>query len=247
MNETGLGRILVVDDDDWILSGVTAVLNDAGFEVRCARDGQEGLEAAFDEEPDLVITDVLMPRMDGWEFVRRLRSYPQFALVPMFFLTTRGGAQDRIAGYQLGADEYLGKPVNFLELPRRILKALAYRRQLEQQLDGPATGGKGLQGSLDQIGMATLLSVLNAGRRSGILRLFGDRVWDDVLIYLVRGHLHRVEVQGRGRMSAEQALRQLMSRLRGSFEFSPMNLRMPDEMNLPIIRLLLRSVAPEAV
>jgi CheY-like chemotaxis protein len=247
MNVNRLGRILVVDDDDWILSGVTAVLNEAGFEVQCARDGQEGLEAAFDVEPDLIITDVLMPRMDGWEFVRRLRSYPQFALVPMFFLTTKGGAHDRIAGYQLGADDYLGKPVNFPELPRRVLKALAYRRQLEQQLDLPAAGGKGLQGSLDQIGMATLLSVLNAGRRSGILRLFGDGVWDDVLIYLVRGHMHRVEVQGRGRMSTDQALRQLMSRLRGSFEFSPMNLRMPDEMNLPIIRLLLQGVAPAHV
>jgi hypothetical protein len=92
--------------------------------------------------------------------------------------------------------------------------------------------------------MATLLSVLNAGRRSGILRLFGDAVWDDVLIYLVRGHMHRVEVQGRGRMSSEQAIRQLMSRLRGSFEFSPMKLRMSDELKLPIIRLLLQGLAP---
>ena len=244
MNENKLGRILVVDDDDWILSGVTTVLKEAGFQVQCACDGQEGLDAAFHFEPDLIITDVLMPRMDGWDFVRRLRSYPQFALVPMFFLTTKGGAQDRIAGYQLGADDYLGKPVNFQELPRRVMKALAHRRQLEQQLDLPATGGKGLRGTLDQIGMATLLSVLNAGRRSGILRLFGDEVWDDVLIYLVRGHMHRVEVQGRGRMSSEQALQQLMSRLRGGFEFSTMNLRMPDEMNLPIIRLLLQGLAP---
>src|SRR6185503_10408376 len=75
MNQNRLGRILVVDDDDWILSGVQVVLNDAGFQVEFARDGKEGLDAAFRLEPDLIITDVLMPRMDGWSFVRQLRAH----------------------------------------------------------------------------------------------------------------------------------------------------------------------------
>jgi DNA-binding response OmpR family regulator len=92
-----------------------------------------------------------MPEMDGWTFIRQLRSVPHFALVPVLFLTSKGAAPDRIAGYQLGADDYLGKPVNLAELPRRVMKALAHRRQLEEELALPAeaSGGKGLKGTLD--------------------------------------------------------------------------------------------------
>lgn len=246
MNENRLGRILVVDDDDWILSGVTVALNAAGFEVHSACDGKQGLEAAFRIEPDLIITDVLMPGLDGWAFVRQLRAHSRFALVPVFFLTSRGSARDRIAGFQIGADDYLGKPVNLPELPRRVLKALAHRRKLQEQLDLRPSGGKGLKGTLDQIGMATLLSVLSSGGRSGILRLSGDVLRDDVLLYLVRGQLHRVEVQGRGRLSGDEVLHELFHWLEGDFEFSPMNLRLADEVNLPMNRLLMRGVAVPA-
>src|SRR6185295_12229769 len=238
MNQNRLGRILVVDDDDWILSGVTVALNAAGFEVHTAPDGQEGLEAAFRHEPDLIITDVLMPRMEGWAFVRNLRAHAGFALVPVFFLTSRGSAQDRIAGFQIGADDYLGKPVNLPDLPRRVMRALAHRRKLQDQLDLRPSGGKGLKGTLDQIGMATLLSVLSAGGRSGILRLSGDALRNDVLIYLVRGQLHRVEVQGRGRLTGDEVLHELFHWLEGAFEFAPMNLRLADEVHLPMNRLL---------
>jgi len=243
MNLNKLGRILVVDDDDWILSLASVVLNDAGFEVDLARNGNEGLEAALREEPDLIITDVLMPELDGWDFVRQLRAHSRFALVPVFFLTCKGSAQDRIAGFQLGADDYLGKPVNFAELPRRVGKALIHRRRLEQELHVPSITGKGLQGTLDQIGMATLLGVLSAGGRSGILQLSGGALREDLLIYLVRGQIHRVELQGRGRLTNEEVLQQLFRWLEGAFEFAPMNLRLPDEMNLPMNRLLMRGAS----
>jgi CheY-like chemotaxis protein len=246
MDDRKLVRVLVVDDDDWILSGVTVALNGAGFEVSSACDGKGGLEAALRKSPDLIITDVVMPRMDGWTFVRNLRAHPKLALIPVFFLTTRGSAQDRIAGFQFGADDYLGKPVNFPELPRRVLKALAHRRQLEAELalpETPASGGNGLKGTLDQVGMATLLSVLSNGRRSGILRLSGGPLRGEVLIYLVRGQIHRIEVQGKGRLTGSEALQQLFSWLEGGFEFAPIALRLPDEVNVPVNKLLLRGAA----
>lgn len=242
MNESRLSRVLVVDDDDWILSGVTVALSAAGFEVCSARDGKEGLEGALRKSPDLIITDVMMPRMDGWAFIRNLRAHPEFALVPVLFLTSRAGSQDRISGFQLGADDYLGKPVNLVDLPRRVLRALAHRRQLEEELalpDAPAPGGKGLKGTLDQIGMATLLSVLATGRRSGILRLSGGALRSEVLVYLVRGQLHRVEIQGKGRLTGNEALGQLFHWLEGGFEFTPMKLRLSNELNIPVNKLLM--------
>ena len=235
MKNTVMGRILVVDDDDWIISGAQAVLEDQGFEVISARDGAEGLEVALDQFPDLIITDVVMPEMDGWSFVRHLRSDPRFALVPVLFLTSKGAAEDRISGFQLGADDYLGKPLNLHELPRRVMKALAGRKQLEAAAK-PTTGG-GLKGTLDQIGMASLLSVLGTGRRSGILRLSGT---EDVLVYLVKGELHRIEVQGRGRLTTGEVIQQLFHWFEGSFEFLPMRLRLANELNLSLNALLLQ-------
>src|SRR5436190_7308493 len=98
MNNSGMSRILVVDDDDWILSGVSVALTAAGFDVCSACNGQEGLRTALSRKPDLIITDVVMPEMDGWTFVRRLRATPDFALVPVLFLTSKSGSQDRISG-----------------------------------------------------------------------------------------------------------------------------------------------------
>jgi CheY-like chemotaxis protein len=243
MKNDVMGRILVVDDDDWILSGAQAVLEAQDFEVFTARDGQEGLSVALDQYPDLIITDVVMPEMDGWTFVRQLRADPRFALVPVLFLTSKGSSQDRISGFQLGADDYIAKPLNLHELPRRVMRALAQRRQLEADMaiaTKPSSGGGGLKGTLDQIGMASLLSVLATGRRSGILRLARPMAREEILIYLVRGELHRIELQGRGRLTVEEVFQQLFQWFEGTFEFLPMKLRVSNELNLSMNTLLLR-------
>jgi CheY-like chemotaxis protein len=227
---------------------VTVALDAAGFEVCSATNGREGLRAALQKRPDVIVTDVVMPEMDGWSFVRQLRAHPDFALVPVLFLTSRSAIDDRIAGFQLGADDYLGKPVNLAELPRRIQRALAQRRQLEKDLSlaAPAPEAKGLKGTLDQVGMATLLSVLGTGRRSGILRLTGGVLRSGMLVYLVRGEIHRIEVDGRVRLTGDEALQQLFRRLEGGFEFTPMALRLSNEVNVPLNQLLFRGAREAA-
>ncbi len=250
MRSNAMMRVLAVDDDEWILSGVAAALEAHGFEVVSAPDGRAGLEAALAHDPDLIITDIMMPEMDGWTFIRRLRANPLFALVPVLFLTAKSTAQDRISSFQLGADDYIGKPVNLPDLPRRVMRALAQRRQIEADLALPpqsAPGAKGLKGTFDQIGMATLLSVLSNGRRSGILRINGGALRSEVLIYLVRGQIHRIEVQGKGRLSGDSASQLLFSCLEGAFEFTPMTLRLPNELNVSMTSLLLRGAGQSAL
>jgi len=118
-------RILVVDDDERIVYFLSAKLKASGYEVLTANNGLGGLEQAQAQEPDLIVLDLLMPKMDGLEMLKVLRS---FSLAPVIILTAKGADADRIKGLQLGADDYLPKPFNPDELVARIE---AVRRRLE--------------------------------------------------------------------------------------------------------------------
>jgi len=118
-------RILVVDDEERIINFLRSKLKASGYEVLTANNGLEGLEQAQAQEPDLIVLDLLMPKMDGLEMLKELRS---FSVVPVIILTAKGADADRIKGLQLGADDYLPKPFNPDELVARIE---AVRRRLE--------------------------------------------------------------------------------------------------------------------
>jgi DNA-binding response OmpR family regulator len=118
-------RILVVDDEPRIVNFLSSKLKASGYEVLTAGNGLEGLEQAQVQEPDLIVLDLLMPKMDGLEALKELRS---FSAVPVIILTAKGADADRIKGLQLGADDYLPKPFNPDELVARIE---AIRRRLE--------------------------------------------------------------------------------------------------------------------
>ena len=118
-------RVLIVDDEERIVNFLSTKLNALGYEVLTAGNGIEGLEQAQAQEPDFIVLDVLMPKMDGLEMLKQLRS---FSTVPVIILTAKGTDADRIRGLQLGADDYLPKPFNPDELVARIE---AIRRRLE--------------------------------------------------------------------------------------------------------------------
>lgn len=109
-------RLLVIDDEPNLLRAVAAVLRGEGFEVSTARSGREALVAVAKITPDLIVSDVRMPGMDGFELARRLRRTPNFALIPIIFLTAKDETEDRIEGFQSGVDVYLTKPFEPNEL-----------------------------------------------------------------------------------------------------------------------------------
>ncbi len=111
-------RLLVVDDEPAITSTLSPVLERAGFDVRIAGDGVEALAMVEDQAPDLVVSDVLMPRMDGREMVRRLRARGRW--VPVILLTQVGETYERVAALDEGADDYLAKPFETAELISRV-------------------------------------------------------------------------------------------------------------------------------
>jgi len=119
-------RVLVVDDEQDLVWAVQHSLGDEGHEVLTAYDGVEALTVARRHHPDLVILDIVMPRLDGLQVCRRLRRDPTLAAVPILFLTVRGAIEDRIKGLDEGGDDYLVKPFDLGELKARV-KALLRR------------------------------------------------------------------------------------------------------------------------
>jgi two-component system alkaline phosphatase synthesis response regulator PhoP len=104
--------ILVVDDEEDLLSLLEYNLKQEGFHVLLARDGVEGLEKAREHMPDLIILDIMMPKMDGIEMCRRLRQDAHLRTIPVMMLTARTEEEDQVEGLDVGADIYLGKPVS---------------------------------------------------------------------------------------------------------------------------------------
>ena len=118
-------RILVVEDDVSILSGLSINLKVEGYEVLQAQDGRTGLQRAADEHPDLLVLDVMLPEMNGYEVLKELRRRRMD--VPVVMLSARGQEPDKILGLDLGADDYVVKPFGLQELLARI-KAVLRRR-----------------------------------------------------------------------------------------------------------------------
>ncbi len=128
-------RILVVDDEPKYARAIRAILTAKGYEVLTADDGRVALEVAAREQPHLVLLDVRMPRLDGYEACRRLR---EFSTAPVIMLTAMAETADKVKGLELGADDYMTKPFSTEELVARV-KAALRRSESTTPTESPAT------------------------------------------------------------------------------------------------------------
>ncbi|UZQ54461.1 response regulator transcription factor [Trichothermofontia sichuanensis B231] len=133
------GKILLVDDEPGLREAVQAYLEDSGFTVRVASDAREGWQILTQYLPDLVITDIMMPQVNGYEFLKQMRDDPRFKALPVVFLTAMGMTKDRIQGYQSGCDAYLSKPFDPDELVA-IVENLLERRAASAGLGADGDG-----------------------------------------------------------------------------------------------------------
>ena len=126
-------RVLVVDDEKLIVKGIRFSLLQDGLEVDSAYDGEEALEMAKATEYDLILLDVMLPKMDGFEVCQQVR---EFSDVPIIMLTAKGDDMDKILGLDYGADDYITKPFNILEVKARI-KAIMRRGRKKDEKEKP--------------------------------------------------------------------------------------------------------------
>ncbi|MCP4540953.1 MAG: response regulator [Chloroflexi bacterium] len=211
-------RILVVDDEIESVKLIGLMLQRRGYEIIAARSGAQALEKARADRPDLIILDVMMPDMDGYEVCRKLRADPTTASMPIIMFTAKTMVDDKVAGFQAGADDYLTKPVHPEELASRIEAVLlrTSRRRVEEKPPMRAKvlgflGSKGGVGTTTvavnvavaltlgqkkgqviladmQSGMTATASQLNLRRQSGMWRLL-DRSVEQIETRLVEAQL----------------------------------------------------------
>ncbi len=126
-------KILIIDDDVDTLRLVGLMLQRQGYDISAASNGTQGLTKAFEERPDLILLDVMMPDMDGYEVARRLRKNPTTSAIPILMFTAKTQLDDKVTGFEVGADDYLTKPTHPTELQAHVKALLARAPQKEKE------------------------------------------------------------------------------------------------------------------
>jgi DNA-binding response OmpR family regulator len=148
-------RILIVDDDVDSLKLIGLMLQRQGYDIVVANNGQQALSRAHGDQPDLIILDIMMPDMDGYEVCRRLRHDTSTQAIPIIMFTAKTMVDDKVAGFEAGADDYLTKPTHPAELASRV-KAVLARSTAQRKPSSDQTMAMGFLGAKGGVGTTTL-------------------------------------------------------------------------------------------
>jgi len=185
-----------------------------GFRVIEAPSGEEALKIAWQKHPDLIIADIKMPGIDGWEVCSQLRKHPYTSFVPFIFLTEKTEVSDRIKGLEMGADDYITKPFIPEEL---VARARAIFNRILKREEEKLIKSRGLSGSTQMMDLADLLQLFALNTKTGILKVVSDK-GELGRIGFVEGRLTRVEL---GKIKGVKALRRMLRWSGAHFEVEP--------------------------
>jgi tetratricopeptide (TPR) repeat protein/CheY-like chemotaxis protein len=203
-------KIIVVDNDQNSLKILETSLNKAGFVVTTSTDGADALEKVKTFYPDLVISDVTLPKIDGYEFCKKLKEDPKTASIPFIFLTRQKSVDDKIRGLELGVDDYLTKPIYIKEVITRV-KILLEKKEKER-LELPSTGIK-FTGNLADMGAVDLIQTLELGNKSGEVHFVNGK--NRGSIYLKKGKIIDAE---QANLRGQSAVYRLLNWTEGTFK-----------------------------
>jgi DNA-binding response OmpR family regulator len=209
-------RILIVEDEPGMIELLSVALEDEGFLISIAQNGQEGLKKVDTEDPDLIISDVMMPDMNGYEFCEQLRQNPKTASIPFIFLTAKKDVSDRVRGLNLGADDYISKPFHVVEVVARIKTLMMRVSRTKAAAPAQATpeSEADFSGYLGKMSIGELIQTIYMNRKNGRLVLTdenrkGELIFNDAYITYA-------EVD---RKRGEEAVYRLLSWKTGQFRF----------------------------
>jgi len=202
--------ILVVDDDPDIRELIATQLMALGYEVRTAQDGVEGLDLCHAEKPDLMVVDVMMPGLDGFQFVDFVTKNPYTADIPCVFLTAKDQLPDKVKGLQMGAYDYMTKPFSMGELVARIEGILArHAEQATHMGEDTLVAGK-----LDDMQLADIIQTVEQTDLTGALRMTHAQATAEIWF-----HKGRIVAAQAGSVEGEDALYEALKWSKGNFRF----------------------------
>jgi DNA-binding response OmpR family regulator len=167
-------QLLLVDADPRSVRVLEVSLKKAGYSVTTAGDGVDALSKIELSTPDLILSDTKLPGMDGYAFVRRLKERPEWAAIPVVFLTSQKSIEDKIRGLELGVEDYLTKPIFVRELIARVNLLLTKRTQEGIATRQSQTGRTKFQGSIQDMAVVDLLQTFEVSRKSGVLHVHNN-------------------------------------------------------------------------
>lgn len=239
-------RVLVADVDPATHLLVEKALDGRGYEIAAATDGEQALDLSGRWHPDVVIVEPELPKVDGLSFVRQLRTRPEAAMIPAFFLAERERVEPRIVGFKIGADDYLPKPVDPATLESRLAAARQSSRRVEEEIRGTAPEGAdfsvvmtGFRGNLDQIGLSSLMTLMEIEHKTGTLVILLEDQKDKARIFFYEGRPVRAALDRRPSPRHAELIFALLNRTRGKFDFRPAVVDPKDEIRTPTMTLLL--------
>ena len=209
-------RILIVEDEPGMIELLTVALEDEGYSISIANNGQQGLKKVDEESPDLIISDVMMPDMNGYDFCQQLRENPKTAAIPFIFLTAKKDVSDRVRGLNLGADDYLSKPFHVVEVVARI-KTLMQRVKRARPTQAQATISEpeaAFAGDLEKMSIGEVVQTIALTRKNGRLLVVNTGRRGEV--YFQEGMVTYADVD---RKKGEEAVYRLLAWKNGQFKF----------------------------
>jgi len=229
-------KILIVDDNPNVLRLLNISLSKAeqGYEIIEAENGEQALDIANRERPDLIISDIMMPQMDGIELCWMIRENSQIPLVPFIFLTSFDDPETEIRGFRAGADEYLNKPIDRKELLQRVEELLQRTNSLKK-LEKTSDEHKGFSGDLKDLSIVELVQMLNLNKKSGMLEIKSDKTG---ILYLKDGNLWAAES---GVKQGEEAVYEMVSFTGGSFAFKVMDVRVAQNISSSTMNVIIEA------
>jgi CheY-like chemotaxis protein len=238
--DAGPINLLLVDDAVGVRIELGDSLRDRGLRVRVAENGLVAIAAALKRPPDIILSDVEMPVMDGWTFLRMTRARQRLAHIPFVFFTRLTDDLSRLQAYRMGVEDFLSKDTSPEEVLARLHGVLA-RHKTRPSVTAAASGqgGQGLRGDLEHVKLGSLMSFLESEKRSG--RLLLDNGRDRAVLEIINGALAGVENLG-NYSHAHDRVFELLEWTTGTFEFAQLdesNMDRPDGEPTPMTYLLM--------
>ena len=235
-----MALILEVDDDMVLRTLIKRTLMVARHQVVAVDNGVKALAHLQNTRPlpDLVLTDVMMPGMDGWEMVRQMRAHVETALIPVVFFTSLDNPADRLKGYNLAADDYVGKSTPLGELAARVDACLARSKELKEKAKSVFRTKIKLAGKIEELGVAGLLSTSAESKATGELILRGPRI---AHLTVKDGQIFAAKLAGPPGPVDAECVYHCLTWNTGTFQFAPKSVTVPDAINLTVEMLLLEA------